>query len=445
MTEPFRMQRRTFLELTAAGSAGLALGSCGLGGVDRRPDIVLIFVDDLGYSDLSSFGCTDYATPHIDAIGERGARLTDFYTAAPVCTPSRYALMTGRQPFGPAVDLTTALMPSDTRGLAGSETTLPEVLRDAGYRTACVGKWHLGRLDPAYHPHRHGFEHFYGFQGGLVDYYRHAYAREHDWWRNTRRLHEEGYVTDLITHEAETLIATSDGRPLFLYLAYSAPHYARDEEGQIILQPRGEDLSRFAHIADPKRRAYAAMVTALDEGVGRVVRALEASGRVRNTLLLFVSDNGPELAWGGTCTPLRGAKRFLYEGGIRMPALAQWPGRIQAGTTLAWPGSTLDLFPTFAALAGAPTAKLILDGQDISGQLQGGEGGDRDLVWRYGGTEAIRSGRWKLVRTQRGIELFDLENDLSENTDLSAIEPERASALTTRLDAALADVLARTG
>ena len=517
------MKRRTFLDLTAAagggialgagglalGSAGVSLGSCSARGGGRQPDIVLIFVDDLGLSDLSCFGCTDYDTPHIDSIGERGARLTDFYTAAPVCTPSRYALLTGRYPFGSGVNLTTALMPADTHGLDPDTVTLPEVLQRAGYRTACVGKWHLGRLDPVYHPHRHGFEHFYGFRGGLVDYYRHAYAREHDWWRNDEELREEGYVTDLLTREAERLIAAGDDRPLFLYLSYSAPHYARDEENRIILQPRREDADRFPGIADEKRRAYAGMVAALDEGVGRVIRALETSGRAGNTLLLFVSDNGPELDWGGTCTPLRGAKRFLYEGGIRMPALVQWPGRVAAGVDLSWPGCTLDLFPTFAALAGvgvergtrgtsgtggtggtggtrgtdsgagetrdagraggAEAGTAIgdsdldgtaiedsdldvtaigdsnLDGTDISGVLRGGEGAERDLIWSYGGAAAIRAGHWKLVRRREVVELFDLETDISESRDLSSAEPDRVRDLAARLDAELARVEGRRG
>ncbi|MFC1529304.1 sulfatase-like hydrolase/transferase, partial [Gemmatimonadota bacterium] len=172
--------RRAFIRRSAAGAAGVALSACATRrGYDDRANIVLIFADDLGYSDLSCFGCDDYQTPHLDALAGQGVRCTDFYVAAPVCTPSRYALLTGKQPFR-SNGLTTALMPPDTNGLNPTETTIAEVLQDAGYRTACIGKWHLGRLDPDYHPFNHGFDRFYGFQGGLVDYYRHAYATEPD-------------------------------------------------------------------------------------------------------------------------------------------------------------------------------------------------------------------------------------------------------------------------
>jgi arylsulfatase A-like enzyme len=360
-------------------------------------------------------------------------RFTDFYVAAPVCTPSRYALLTGKQPFR-SDGLTTALMPSDRHGLDREETTIAEVLQGAGYRTACIGKWHLGRLDPAYHPCHHGFDRFYGFQGGLVDYYRHAYAAEPDWWRDTDPLIEEGYVTDLLTDEACRFIRSAGEAPFFLFLSYSAPHYARDREGNIILQGRVSDAGAFPGITDPKRREYAAMVRALDEGVERVVRTVAESGLSEETLVLFISDNGPELAWGGTCHPLRGAKRSLYEGGIRVPAIAAWPGRIEAGRVVDRPCSTLDLFPSFCGLAGADGGGSPLDGDDIMPVLLGGAGPDRDLLWRYGNTDAIRRGNWKLVRRNGVSELYDLAGDPGETTSLAADHPDLSRSLAAVLD-----------
>ncbi len=426
--------RRAFIRRSAAGAAGVALSACATRrGYGDRPNIVLIFADDLGYADLSCFGCDDYLTPHLDALAGQGVKFTDFYVAAPVCTPSRYALLTGKQPFR-SNGLTTALMPSDTNGLDPAETTIAEVLQASGYRTACIGKWHLGQLDPDYHPFNHGFDRFYGFQGGLVDYYRHAYATEPDWWQDGDRLTEEGYVTDLLTGAACRFIQSSGDEPFFLFLSYSAPHYARDPEGKIILQGREADAGAFPGITDPKRREYAAMVKALDEGVGQVQQTLIDCGLAENTLVLFISDNGPELEWGGTCHPLRGAKRFLYEGGIRVPAIASWPGRIETGGIVDRPCSTLDLFPSFCDLAGTGYGGLPLDGENIVPILLGGAGPDRDLVWRYGNSEAVRRGDWKLVRKNGSSELFNLAEDIGESRDLTFDRPLIARSLEAALD-----------
>ena len=328
-----------------------------------RPHIVLIVADDLGWGDVGAFG-GDLATPHIDRLATEGARLTDFYAAAPVCTPSRYALLTGRYPWRSEGQLNRVVMTFDPRpdqGLTDAEPTLAEALCEAGYETALVGKWHLGHADPRHFPTRHGFEHFYGAAGGCIDYFTHAYATEHDWFRGEEPLVEEGYATDLMTAEAVRVIEERDGeRPLFLFVSYTAPHYGKSIQEDVAgephtlvtrgfgqprtdpatgraVQPVNTLQARLTDVVDARtsepRDVYAAMVRALDDGVGEVLATLEREGLADDTLVLFTADNGADRtpSNAGSSGPWRGAKHSLYEGGIRVPSAVRWPGACRAG------------------------------------------------------------------------------------------------------------------
>lgn len=427
----------------------------------ERPNILLIISDDQGWGDVSCFG-GDFETPHIDSIAERGARLTSFYVAAPVCTPSRFSLLTGRYPQRAQGGLDHVGMMFNeahrNHGLREGETTIAEYLQRAGYRTALIGKWHLGHGAVEQYPTRHGFDSFYGALGGCIDYFTHAYAFVPDWYRDEEPLVEEGYTTTLLTQEAVRFLSEqSREAPFFLCLSYFAPHYgkslaaeaAEDERTLVTADAGGErrnprtgeacqpvntlqaplsDLRALSDIEDPKRRYYAAMVRSLDRGVGEVLGALESADLQENTLVIFLADNGPDMTVSnaGENGPLRGAKHSLREGGIRVPCVMQWPERLSPGGVIDTPFSALDLLPTLCTLAKSTTPEGPLDGVDMSGALLGEEAEQRPLYWRYRGQEAVRRGRWKLVDD----ELYDVQRDLGEERNLAEANPELVAELT---------------
>ena len=408
-----------------------------------RPNIVYIMADDMGWRDVGFHG-SDIRTPALDRLAEGGARLEEFY-AQPMCTPSRAALMTGRFPF--RYGLQTAVIPSaSSYGLATDERLLPEILRDAGYATVIVGKWHLGHGDRKYWPRQRGFDRAYGPVLGEIDYFTRQAHGVTDWYRDNQLVEEEGYVTTLLGDEAVRVIEDHEaGTPLFLYLAFTAPHSP--------YQAPQDYLGRYADIADPSRRAYAAMITAMDDQIGHVVSALERRGLRENTLIVFQSDNGGprsaqftgEIDMSGSTIPAdngpyRDGKGSLYEGGTRVVALANWPGRIPPGTLVDEPLHMVDMLPTLAGLAGAdPDGSKPLDGLDAWDVIAAGAPSPRDeIVYNVGPfLAAVRQGDWKLVwRTAlpSRVELFDLANDPSEQADLAAIHPEKVAALQRRLD-----------
>jgi arylsulfatase A-like enzyme len=428
-----------------AGSAGFLAAVAGLSALagqaraqaPRRPHVVYIMADDLGFADVGFQG-SDIRTPHIDRLAAEGARLPQFYTQ-PLCTPTRAAFMTGRYPL--RYGLQTGVIPSGASyGLDPEELTLPRALQAAGYRTALVGKWHLGHADPAFWPLQRGFDHFYGALVGEIDHFERTAHGRLDWYRGNELAEgEEGYDTELFGDEAVRLIEGHDAaQPLFLYLAFTAPHTP--------YQAPQEYLDRYADIEDPNRRAYAAMVTAMDDQIGRVVEALDRSDLREDTLIVFHSDNGGtrskmfvgEGAIEGDLPPrnepLRDGKGSVYEGGTRVVALANWPGRIAPGEV---PGliHVVDMLPTIAGLAGAPLdGARPLDGMDVWPSLAAGRGSPRgDLVYNVEPTQgAVREGDWKLVWATllpTTVELFDLASDPSETTDVSAEHPERVAAL----------------
>jgi arylsulfatase A-like enzyme len=400
--------------------------------------------DDLGWKDVGFHG-SDIKTPNIDKLAETGARLEQFY-AQPMCTPSRAALMTGRYPH--RYGLQTAVIPSaGTYGLATDEWLLPQALKEAGYKTAIVGKWHLGHADRKYWPRQRGFDYQYGPLLGEIDYFTHSAHGVMDWYRDNKPLEEVGYATTLLGKDAVKLIESHDPKtPLFLYLTFTAPHAP--------YQAPQEYLDKYKNITDPNRRAYAAMVTAMDDEIGKVIDALEKRKMRDNTLIIFQSDNGgPRSAKftgevdtsKGTIPadngPYRDGKGMLYEGGTRVVALANWPGHIKPGTVVDQPIHMVDMYPTLTALAGASLAKTKpLDGLDTWSTLSEGKPSPRDEVvydiepFRA----AVRQGNWKLVwqaTLPSRVELFNLAQDPSEKTNLASQNPQKVAELQQRIEA----------
>ncbi len=409
----------------------------------RQPNIIHIVADDLGWKDLGFQGASDIRTPNLDRLAREGARFEQFYVQ-PMCTPTRAALMTGRYPM--RYGLQTLVIPSKgTYGLSTDEFLLPQVLAGAGYTTGIIGKWHLGHAERRYWPRQRGFDYAYGAVLGEIDYFTHDAHGVTDWQRNNEQVKEDGYVTTLLGNDAVRFVEGKKdaGRPFFLYLAFTAPHTP--------YQAPEEYVERFRDIPDPTRRTYAAMISCLDDQVGRVVEALERTGQRDRTLILFHSDNGgtrdARLTGEGKVDtipcdngPLRGGKGQLYEGGTRVPAFANWPGQIPPGTVVTTPIHVVDILPTLASLAGASTEKCLpLDGFDVSPALLRGEPSARtEVVYNIEPFRAaLRQGDWKLVwRTllPTKVELFNLADDPNESRDLSAEHPEKVSQMQSRLE-----------
>lgn len=406
-----------------------------------RPHILHIVADDLGWKDVGYHG-SDIRTPNLDALAKGGMRLEQFY-AQPMCTPTRAALMTGRYPL--RYGLQTAVIASGHEyGLPTDEWLLPQALREAGYETAIVGKWHLGHSDPKFWPRQRGFDYQYGPLIGEIDHFTHEQHHVLDWYRDNRPVREEGYSTTLLGNDAVKLIAGHDPKvPLYLYLTFNAPHTP--------YQAPQEYLDRYSHIEDPSRRAYAAMVSAIDDQVGRVVKALEKNGMRKNTLIVFQSDNGgtsnPMFAGEGDMSkiripvdngPYRDGKASVYEGGTRVVAFANWPGHIKAGGETREIIHVVDLFPTFANLAGASTSKSKpLDGLDAWGPISEGSASSRtEVVYNVEPFRAgIREGDWKLVwraLLPESEELFDIAKDPYEKNNVAAAHPDIVAKLRRR-------------
>jgi arylsulfatase A-like enzyme len=400
-----------------------------------RPNFLVILSDDQGYADVGFQGCKDIPTPHLDKLARSGLRCTGGYVTHPFCSPSRAALLTGRyqQRFGhennPFYD------PSDHReGLPTSEKLLPECLRTAGYVTGWVGKWHLGAA-PEFRPQKRGFDETFGFIGGGHHY--------RDWQvdpkieyqvpieRNGKSIEVKEHLTLAFGHEAATFIRRNKAQPWFLYLAFNAPHMPNE--------PTPERLAKFASIADKRRRAYAAQVSLLDDAIGETLVALHDSGQEKQTLVFFFSDNGGPITQGAPNgsynTPLRGGKGDVYEGGVRVPFLVSWPGKLPAGRDYDLPVSSLDVFPTLLALAGLPLpAGKDYDGVDLMPFLSGAKTGipHQRLLWRTGGGAqfAARDHDLKLVlQPHRPTELYNLASDRSEEDNLAIVRESEASAL----------------
>jgi len=407
-----------------------------------RPHIVYIVADDLGWKDVGFHG-SDITTPHIDRLAQAGARLEQFYVQ-PMCTPTRAALMTGRYPF--RYGLQTLVIPTPgTYGLPTDEWLLPQALREAGYRTVMVGKWHLGHADRKFWPRQRGFDYHYGAMVGEIDYFTHASGKVRDWYRDNRPVKEEGYVTQLLGKDAVVRIMEHDPQtPLFLYLAFTAPHAP--------YQAPKAYVDTYKHIEDPTRRTYAAMISSMDDEIGKVLAALEKKKMRDNTLIVFMSDNGgntvatfsgdvdvSKLKLPADNGPYRGGKGMLYEGGTRVAALANWPGRIKPGDVQEVL-HVVDMFPTLAALAGANASKgKPLDGLNVWASISAGTPSPRqEVVYNIepfrGG---VRQGDWKLIwRTPlpSALELYNIAQDPSEHTNLADQNAQKVAELQKRIE-----------
>lgn len=389
-----------------------------------QPNIVFILADDLGWNDVSYHG-SEIRTPHIDSLAEQGLEL-DRYYAFPLCSPTRAALMTGRSPLRLGVDVPVEA----SGGLPLDEHLLPETLRAAGYQTFFAGKWHLGLERVDSHPYRRGFDRTYGHLGPSVDYFSHVWEGGLDWHRDGTVLREVGYTTDLIAEESVRYIKERDQTaPMFLYVSFNAPHTP--------LQAPEEYLNRNAHVEDPHRRMYAAMVTALDDGVGEILAALEAEGIAQDTLLIWASDNGAGRNVGGSNLPLRGGKGNVFEGGIRVPAVVRWLDVLPAGERFDQMITALDWFPTLASAAGIETGnQQPFDGLDMWRALRDGEEVDRGtlLIGATGNFAVFRDG-WKYVEStfrrtgETQTFLFRIDDDPLEERNLSDAESEMAQDL----------------
>jgi len=427
-----------------------AAGPLAAGETKTKPNIVILLLDDLGYTDVG-FNGGEIKTPNIDKLAGAGVKLGAFYVQ-PVCSPTRAALLTGRYPMRHGLQV-GVVRPWAQYGLPLEERTLAQALKAAGYVTAIVGKWHLGHFQPAYLPTARGFDHQYGHYNGALDYFTHVRDGGFDWHRNDKVCRDEGYTTTLLGDEAVRLIEKHDtAKPLFLYTAFNAPHTP--------LQALPEHMKHYGHIQDKTRRTYCAMVHAVDEQIGRIVAALEKCGMSENTLIIFSSDNGGPVNLGATNGRLRAGKGSLYEGGVRSPAVVVWRGKLKAGTTVNEPMHIVDLYPTLLKLGGASLEqKLPLDGKDIWPVLtEGKRSPHEDILFNVTPTKgALRMGDWKLVvggnlqdpeenaakKAKKkdkqagadGVELFNLAADPSEKMNVAAQHPERVRELRGRLDA----------
>jgi arylsulfatase A-like enzyme len=395
----------------------------------RPPNIVFIVADDLGYGELTAQGYEhDIPTPHIDALARHGVRFTDGYVSAPLCSPTRAGLMTGRyqQRFGHEFNPGPQDKATSDFGLPRSEATLAERLKARGYATGMVGKWHLG-FKPEKMPPQRGFDAFFGFLGGSHPYL--SSRKGAAIYRDNAPIAEPEYLTDAFTREALAFIDRHKGEPFFLYLPFNAVHNP--------LQATDRYLSRFPGITNPKRRTFAAMTAAMDDGVGRVMGRLEELNLTDQTLVFFISDNGgPTPSTSSGNGPLRGFKGQMWEGGIRVPFMVQWKGHLPAGKTYGMPVIGLDIHPTaIAAAGGTASPDWKLDGVNLLPYLRG-ENAARPhdtLYWRMGAKHAIRDGDWKLTVEQGAAPaLFNLAADPGEKTDLSATQPDKMKDLTAR-------------
>ena len=406
-----------------------------------RPNIIIFFMDDLGYGDLRIYGATDVETPHLDKLARDGVRLTDCYAAASVCTPTRAAFMTGR--YQQRVGLESVLAPSignAEQGLSPSLPTLPRYLKNAGYKTGLVGKWHLG-FKPEFHPNKHGFDEFFGFLGGAVDYYSHkGEIGEHDLYENEAAVEmpKLTYLTDAITARAISFVERHRAEPFFLDVAYNATHWPFQPPGltEMPVQPPGVAIVAWAEKGT--RADYVKMLESADAGIGRILSTLDRLGLRDNTLVIFTSDNGGE--WLSRMDPLFHRKTTLWEGGIRVPCILRWPQKLPAGRVSAQAAITMDLTATILTAAGVtPSSDAPLDGIDLI-PLLATKGGvlERTFYWRNPRTpeRAMRDGRWKFVAHSANFpgQLFDLEKDPGEHRDLSARHPERLRELAAKHD-----------
>ena len=432
------MNRREWMQRVVAGSLGAGLAPGLFAAESHRPNIVLILADDLGYAELGAYGNTFHETPHLDRLAREGMRFTEAYAAAPVCSPTRASIMTGQYPLH--VGISDYLRHDDENHLRpAAHFTLAEALKEKGYATGMIGKWHLmgdyTRRRGA--PELHGFDEAICTETSYIGPgdYHHPY--EH--MKEVKARKEKEYLTDRLGQEAADFIDRHQEDPFFLYLSFYSVHTRLDGRKDLVEKYRNKPGAGKAR--NQNNPELAAMVESVDQAVGRVLKQLEEAGLDKNTLVLFMSDNGGESRVTKNI-PLRGGKSQLYEGGIREPMIARWPGMIPAGSECAAPVSSIDFYPTLIDAAGGASEKQPFDGVSLLPALQGKAAPDREaLYWHYplekphflGGRSsgAIRQGDWKLIEffDTGAIELYNLKADIAENKNLAAAQPEKAAAI----------------
>lgn len=406
-------------------------GSAATSQAAKKPNVLLILADDLGYQDLGFQGSPDILSPNLDRLAANGIRFTDGHVTASVCSPSRAGLITGRyqQRFGHESN-----SPPSPHGMDLDEVTLAQKMKQAGYRTSIIGKWHLGHLESQY-PTARGFDHFYGLREGSRSYFydpkKNDKSGSHKGIEeNGQQVAFEGYLTDVLGDKAIDFIQAESAQPFFLYLSFTAPHGP--------MHGTEEDIARFSHIKDEKRRIYAAMIWAMDRAIGKVIAALDAQGATDNTLIWFLSDNGGPQNNGSSNLPLAGHKGIKFEGGIRVPFILHWKDRFPKGDVFAPMVSALDILPTsVAAASGDLKSERPLDGVDLLPYLDKvKQGAPHDtLYWHKLWFSAMREGPWKLIYVQDyGYALYNLSDDLGERNNLARIHPERVERMKEHLN-----------
>lgn len=421
------MSRRQALSTLGRATAAVAAAPL-LGGARadaaRPPNVVLILSDDQGSTDVGCYGATELYTPNLDAMASQGLRFTQFYVDAPVCMPSRAALLTGRH-------FVRCLGPD---GLGTEEVTIAEMLHDTGYKTGCFGKWHLGHKD-SMEPQSQGFDEFLGFKVGAMDNYSHFFyyggPDRHVLRRNREPYREDGvYFPDIVTREAKRFIDANQQSPFFLYLPLNQPHYP--------MQPEAHHLQRFAGIKDVARRYHAASLASMDERIGEIVRHIDDRGLREDTIIIFLSDHGhseEERAFGGggRSAPFGGSKGTLREGGLRVPCIVSAPGRLPVGQVRDQPSSALDLLPTIAGLTGAALPGVTLDGVDLRAVLASATAASphAQFDWIYANSWVIRQGDWKILGNIENdtVALYDLKQDPGETRNVAGANREVVSHL----------------
>ncbi len=414
---------------------------------NQTPNIVIILTDDQGYADVGFNGCEDIPTPNIDRIANEGVRFTNGYVTYPVCSPSRAGMITGRYQGRFGYRRNPTLNPFDDKaGLPLEEENMAEILKKVGYHTGYVGKWHLG-THPQFRPNVRGFDEFYGFVAGGHRYFPEDLTyqtiedvdRKGGWYntkilRNERRVETDEYLTDEFSHEAVDFIVKNHKSPFFLFLSYNAPHTP--------MQATQTYLDRFPHIDDKLRKTYAAMVSAVDDGVGRVLETLDALNLEDDTLVFFLSDNGGASNNGSNNAPLRASKGTIYEGGMRVPFAFRWTGSIPAGIDFDEPVSSMDMLGTIVELTGVEIApERPLDGVDLIPYITGEKQGPPHdaLFWQMFDKDhaVVRHGNDKYIDLNKEdrVELYELSQDIAEESNHAESQPEKAKELQEALDA----------
>ncbi len=408
-----------------------------------QPNFIVFMSDDHGHADLSCMGATDFQTPHFDRIAARGAKFTRWYSNAPICSAGRCGILTGRYPIPVGIPSNVGI---NADGLSPDVPTLPKALKELGYQTYMSGKWHLGNKEP-FLPHNHGFDHWFGFKNGCIDYYSHTIywalssgnQARHDLWEDGKEIYRNGeYFIHLMRDKAIEYIhqAKADGRPFFMYIPFNTPHYP--------LHAPEEYMERFAHLPR-ERQLMTAMLTVMDDALGDIINELDSLGLYDNTCIFFQPDHGPSSEprnWtdgrddpytGGNTGGLRGHKATLWEGGIRVPTLMSWPNKFEGGKTIDEIGIGMDIFPTLLTAAGGDPSQYTLDGTDILTMVTDETPSPHgDLFWTRGNkgeTRVIQRDRWKLHLDGDDHHLCNLDTDRGETTNVINDHPDLAKDL----------------